>query len=154
MYLVRFSFNMKDNKGTGQMTGRINSNEDGLNASGGRRQRQSIYFSNSSKDLCLEVTSFITVTGSTSIDCQIYSEFGASSPENTKVCVQAFCLSGGTVQSEVAELTLMNMHDFDPSDTSYKACLLNNGRAIPSGAHVKFGLTYIRDSLWDGGYNG
>ena len=151
LYLVRFNFNMTDNYTSGQMTGRINYGESN---STGVKNRQSIYFTNSGKDLCMTVTAFITVTASTTVTCQIYSTFAASQPSNAYVNISAFCLSGGTVQSEVAELTLMNMRDFDMSDTSYKACLLNNGRAIPSGAHVKFGLTYIRDSLWDGGYNG
>lgn len=151
LYLVKFSFNMTDNKGTGHITAQINYGE---NSTTGVRNRQSAYFTNSGKDLCITVTAFVTVTGSTSVPCRIYSTVAASQPDNAYVNIQAFCLSGGTVQSEVAELTLMNMSDYDTSDTSYKACLLNNGRAIPSGAHVKFGLTYVRDSLWDGGYNG
>lgn len=151
LYLVKFSFNMTDNKGTGHITAQINYGESSTN---GVRNRQSAYFNNSSKDLCITVTTFITTTGSATVPCRIYSSFAASQPDNAFVSIQAFCLSGGTVQSEVAELTLMNMSDYDASDTSYKACLLNNGRAIPSGAHIKFGLTYVRNSLWDGGYNG
>jgi hypothetical protein len=151
LYLVRFSFNLTDNHSSGHITGQINYGE---SSTTGVRNRQSVYFNGSNKDLCMTVTAFITTTGSATVPCRIYSTFGASELSGAYVCVQAFCLSGGTAQSDVAELTLMNMRDYDASDTSYKACLLNNGRAIPSGAHVKFGLTYVRDSLWDGGYNG
>ena len=151
LYMVRFSFNMTDNKGTGHITAQINYGESNTT---GVRNRQSVYFNNSGKDLCMTVTTFITTTGSVSVPCRIYSTFGTSAPDNAYVCIQACCLSGGTAQSEVAELTLMNMEDFDSFDTSRKACLLNNGKAIPSGVHVKFGMTYVRNSLWDGGYNG
>lgn len=151
LYMVRFSFNMTDNKGTGHITAQINYGESNTT---GVRNRQSVYFNNSGKDLCMTVTTFITTTGSASVPCRIYSTFGTSEPDNAYVCIQACCLSGGTAKSEVAELTLMNMEDFDSFDTSRKACLLNNGKAIPAGVHVKFGMTYVRNSLWDGGYNG
>lgn len=151
-YLVRFNFNMTDNVTTGQMTGRINYGE---SSSTGIRNRQSIYFSKSNKDLCMTVMAFITVSSSTTVTCQLYSTFASSEPDNAYVNITAFCLNGSYKYPDVAELNIMNASEIDESDTTYKACLATRGsQTIPSGATIRFGTTYIRDSLWDGGYNG
>lgn len=153
VWLVRFNFNMTDSVATGHITGQINYGESGTT---GVRNRQSVYFNKSTKDLCLTVVALITTTGSASVPCRLYSTFASSSPGNAYVNVSAVRLSGGDL-SDVAELNIMNDEDLEEMTTTptYKASLLTRGAtAVPSGSTICFGATYIRDSLWDGGYNG
>ena len=145
-WLVRFNFNLTDNHGTGHITGQINYGESGTT---GVRNRQSVYFNKSGKDLCMTVTAIITTTGSASVPCRLYSTFGASELSNAYVNISAVCV-GGAGELDVAELNIMN----DGTDAE-KANLITRGTVpIPSGSTIRFGATYIRDSLWDGGYNG
>lgn len=153
VWLVRFNFNMTDNVAAGHITGQINYGE---NNTTGVRNRQSVYFTNSTKDLCLTVVALITTSGSATVPCRLYSTFASSEPGNAFVNVSAVRLSGGDL-SDVAELNIMNDEDLEEMITTptYKASLLTRGTtAIPSGSTIRFGATYIRDSLWDGGYNG
>jgi hypothetical protein len=153
VWLVRFNFNMTDSVATGHITGQINYGE---SATSGIRNRQSIYFTKSTKDLCLTVVALITTTGSATVPCRLYSTFASSEPGNAYVNVSAVRLSGGDL-SDVAELSLMDQDDLEEMVTvpTYKSALVTRGTtAIPSGSTIRFGATYIRDSLWDGGYNG